>query len=93
MAATKTFPGVTSSVWYTIKTMTEKEQGTKYDPPEGHRGTSTTPTPVGVVVLGFEFDEVQSTVTYSIHQKPVFVSEELIWSTIEKGILRCQSSS
>ena len=93
MSKTRVFSGVTSSVWREARKVSGREQGTTYVPPDGDQGTSTTPTPVGPVVLGFEFNSTQSTATYTIRSKPFIVSEDQIWSAIEKTIQECQRAN
>jgi len=76
-----------------VKTQSAKEHGVTYVSSDGDHGTSTTPTPVGDVVVDFAFNEAQSTVTYTIRSRPFLVSEDLIWKAIEKTIRECSVQS
>jgi hypothetical protein len=91
MAKTRSFGGVTESVWACVKSTSEKAHGTKYDPPNANRGTATTSTIVGDVVLGFDFDPAKETITYTIKQKPFLASDDQIWNGIQETIDECQS--
>jgi len=89
MAKTRSFGGVTESIWECVKSTSEQEHGTKYEPPGQNQGTSTTPTVVGEVVLSFNFDESVKTVTYTIQKKPFIVSDNQIWDGILETIEHC----
>ena len=84
--ATKTFAGITPAPWERIKAESASEHGTVYDPPQGAKGTATTKTPVGELVLRFEYDAARQTVTYSIDKKPFIVAEGTIWSGVQGAI-------
>lgn len=93
MAKTRSFGGVTDSIWECVKSTSERENGTVYAPPGQNQGTSTTETVVGEVILGFNFDESLKTVTYTIQKKPFIVSDDQIWNGIQETIDHCSSSS
>jgi len=51
MSKSKTFNEVSTSVWECVKTTSLTEHGTVYSPPGANKGTATTSTIVGDVVL------------------------------------------
>ena len=90
MARTHSFDGVSAKVWERLKAKTAREHGTRYDPPDGYVGLSTTGTVLGQLVLAFEFQPSAQHVRYTIREKPLLVSERAIWSGIETAIERCR---
>jgi hypothetical protein len=92
MTTQKTFNGVTPEIFECIKTSSEKEHGTAYDPSSGNKGTATTETIVGKVVLGFDFDPSSSSITYSITSKPFIVSDSQIFDGIASSINTCHAN-
>lgn len=91
MADSKTFNGITQTVWDCVKTTSEKEQGTVYSGAD--QGTATTKTIVGTVVLSYTFTVAAGTLAYKIDKKPGIVSANQIWDGIQKTITGCQSGS
>ena len=89
MAKTRSFGGVSESIWECVKSTSEQEHGTKYEPPKADQGTSTTSTLVGEIVLGFNFDPAKATVTYTIQKKPFLVSDSQVWNGIHETIEHC----
>ena len=65
----KVFHGVTPSIFNCLKTTSERDHGTKYDPPDGNKGTSTTSTNMYEVVLGFDFNPGNGDLTYTVVKK------------------------
>ena len=53
---------------------------------------ATTQTPVGAVVLEFEFDAKAERITYTITKRPIIALSSLIWGGIESMIDRCRSA-
>lgn len=92
MSSSKTFKSVTPAIWSCLKASSEKEHGTKYDPPNANDGTATTDSIVGKIVLQFNFKPDQQTIGYTILKKPMLVSDNQIWNGIESGIQACQNS-
>jgi hypothetical protein len=88
MAGSKSWSGITSSIFACVKTMSEKEHGTKYEPPGANTGTATTETAVGTVKLGFVLSA--ETLTYTIQSKPFIVTEGEIWGGINEAISHCR---
>ena len=68
----------------------EREHGTVFEHVDGLRGTATTPTPIGPVVLGIEFEAEAERITYTIVQKPFLAASSLIWGGIAAAIERCR---
>jgi hypothetical protein len=89
MGASKTYTGVTQTVWDCVKSSSIAKRGTVYDPSDGTQGTATTETGVGKLVMGFSFDAGASTITYTINSKPFIVTEGEIWSGIQDSISAC----
>jgi hypothetical protein len=89
MGASKTFNNVGQGIWNCVKTTSNKEHGTDYEPPDANQGTATTNTPVGAIVLGFNFDPSRQTVAYTIQKKPFVVSTDQIWNGIQGSINSC----
>jgi hypothetical protein len=90
MSSSKTWNGVTESIFDCVKAESEREHGTKYDPPNGDQGTATTSTPVGDVVLRFDL-QPSGALTYTILKKPFLVSESQIWDGIADGLNACRA--
>ncbi len=89
MASSKSWNGITESIFSCVKTTSEKDHGTKYAPPNADTGTATTDTAVGTVVLGFQLSG--GTLTYTIQKKPFIVPESTIWDGINDTINECRS--
>lgn len=92
MASSKTFTGVTPTVWECVKTTSASEHGTVYAPPGADTGTATTDTIVGKVVLGYVFTPATATVVYTIQKKPALAPESSIWSGIQDTINGCSGA-
>ena len=87
--SSKSFEGVTSSVWDCVKAKSIQENKAVYDPADGTAGTVTIPTPVGTLVLEFALDAAASTVTYTVKSKPFLVPESAMWNGIQDSIEGC----
>jgi hypothetical protein len=90
MAKTRAFGGITESIWQCVKSTSEREHGTKYDPADGNQGTSTTDTFVGKVILSYDFEPSKETITYVINQKPFIVTDDQIWNGLQETIDHCK---
>jgi hypothetical protein len=88
MSDAKSYNGVTPAIFDCVKKTSEAEHGTKYTP--GDKGTATTTTPVGTVVLGFSLDPAASTLTYTIDKKPFIVPASTIWDGVSDTINKCR---
>jgi hypothetical protein len=90
MSSSKTWYGVTPEIFTCVKTTSEHDHGTKYDPPDADQGTATTSIPaIGEIVLGFNRDS-SGALTYTIQKKPFIVSESQIWNGINDSINGCR---
>jgi hypothetical protein len=89
MSKSKTFNGVTPSIWECVKATSLKEHGTVYAPPGANAGTAKTSTIVGEVLLEFNFNPTSNSVAYTIIKKPGLASESQIWNGIEATIKGC----
>jgi hypothetical protein len=66
--------------------------GTKYDPPEGNRGTATNNFPLfGSVGVALDFDPAKQIISYEIKEKPSAVPEALIWARITQAVEDCRT--
>ena len=90
MATTRSFSGVTQAVWECVKTTSYQKHGTNYVPADGNQGTATTSTGVGEIVLNFDYNPTNETVTYTIVQKPMIITDGEIWMGIQETIDGCQ---
>jgi hypothetical protein len=93
MAKTRSFGGVTAAIWDRVRTSSEKEHGTKYEPRDGIQGTATTGTPVGEIMVEFSYDRAKETLNYTIRKKPLVVTENKIWEKIQKVVDHCRRAS
>lgn len=91
MSSSKKYNGVNSAVFACVKTASSKQHGTVYDPATGDKGTATTDTIVGKVVVGFDFDSGSDSITYTIQSKPFLVSDSQIFSGIADSINDCKA--
>lgn len=87
---TRTFEGVSPGAWQRMREAGCRDHGTVFDPPEASRGRATTPTPVGSVVLDYEFDAESERITYTIVRKPMLAASALIWGGIASTLERCR---
>ena len=92
MADCNTYNNVSAAVFACVKSTSASQHGTVYDPPEGNQGTATTSTAVGSVVVSFDLDPTNNTITYCLVSKPWLVPESDIWSGIASTIASCQAS-
>jgi len=93
MAAAKTYEGVTEAMLACMK-RNGTAAGTKYDPPDGNRGTATSKVPVfGSVVVAFDLNPSTQVISYEIKEKPAAVPEAMIWSRITQAVEDCKASA
>ena len=88
----RSFDGVSALVWERLRKHGEREHGTVFEGGDTPCGTATTPTPVGPVVLSFEFDADAERVTYTIIKKPLLAASSLIWGGIAAALERCRNA-
>lgn len=86
----RSFEGVSAAVWERVKVTGRDEYGTIFEETSPCSGKATTRTPVGMVVLEFEFDALAERITYTIVKRPTLALNSMIWSGIESTIDRCR---
>ncbi|WP_120632683.1 hypothetical protein [Ruegeria sp. EL01] len=91
MSASKTFHGVTNTIFECVKKTSKSEHGTVYQPAQGDSGTATTSTIVGDVVVGFDLDPKAEAIVYTIKKKPFIVSDDQIFNGISESINACRA--
>jgi hypothetical protein len=89
--SSKSYNNITSAIFSCVKTTSEREHGTVYNPPDANQGTATTVTAVGKVVLSFDLNPATDVLSYSITSKPFIVPESTIWNGITGTINGCSS--
>ena len=92
MSSSKVFYGVTPSVFACVKTTSQQQHGTVYDPPDGNQGTAITQTSTWTVKLAFNFDPGSDQITYTILYKTWIITDSEIWSGIGDTINGCIGS-
>ena len=90
MAKTHTFTAIDARLFSCVQATAKAEHGARFEPPNASRGTSTTETLLGPVVLDFHHDDKARTVTYTIKDKPFLVRASAIWSGIGATIEKCR---
>jgi hypothetical protein len=88
----RSFAGVSAATWERVKANGRNEHDTIFEDTAAYRGKATTQTPLGAVVLEFEFDAQAERITYTITKRPIFAPSSLIWGGIESMIDRCRSA-
>jgi hypothetical protein len=88
----RSFEGVSTATWERMKATGRAEHGTVFEETAENRGTATTRTPVGTVVLEFRFDPAAERITYKILKRPMLAPSSLIWGGIESTIERCRTA-
>lgn len=87
----RTFNGVTPAIFECVKEVSLRGHGTKYDPPNGNKGTATTDVGgIGIIVLSFDFDPNTGSLTYCIISKPWIVPASAIFDGIGETINGCR---
>lgn len=92
MLERRSFVGVSAETWERMKATGRDEHGTVFEETIEHCGTATTPTPVGTIILKFEFDAGAERITYEIAKRPMMAPSSLIWGGIESAINRCRGA-
>lgn len=88
----RTFEGVSSETWQRMQDAGRTDHGTVFEQSEEHYGTATTSTPVGTIVLGFNFEPTAERITYTIIRKPFMAASSLIWGGIAAALERCRNA-
>jgi hypothetical protein len=86
MASSRTFRGIAPAAWLRVRESSASEYGTVYS--DEHRGTATTVTPVGRIRVDYTYDAQQGVAEYTLIEKPLVLSETLIWDRIAATIAR-----
>ena len=92
MSESKTVHGVTEQIFECVKTTSNEQHGTVYDPATGNSGTATTSTSTYTVKLNFTFDPGTGDLTYTIVHKTWIVPTSAIWTGIGDTINGCRKS-
>ena len=58
--SSKSYKNITAAIFSCVKTISEKEHGTVYDPPDANQGTATTDTAVGKVIVSFDLNPTRA---------------------------------
>lgn len=91
MSDCKTFHGVSQQIFDCVKKTSSAQHGTKYEPPNGDKGTATTDTVVGKVVVSFDLNSGAESIKYCIVSKPWIVSASQIFDGIADSINACRA--
>src|SRR5512132_3146382 len=86
----RSFEGVSAAVWERMKATGRDEHGTVFEETGENRGTATTRTPLGAVVLEYRFEPAAQRITYKIVKRPILAASSLIWGGIQSTIERCR---
>ena len=89
MSDCQTFNNVTPAIFDCVKQSSGKEHGTVYDPPSGNKGTATTKTVVGTIVVSFDLNPAAGSITYCIVSKPWIVTDSEIFNGVASSISAC----
>lgn len=92
MAESRTFDGVSAATWARMQAAGRDNHGTVFEETNGGRGTATTGTPVGTIVLEYAFDPSAEQITYTIVKKPMLAASSLIWGGIAATLERCRQA-
>ena len=87
MAITRTFPGVTLAVLQRMRAMSDEDYSLVLNA-DGKSGTLSGKSPLGDVVIGFEYAEERAEVTLTIIEKPIFVPISLLWAEFSYAVRR-----
>lgn len=90
MSESRTFGNVSADLLEEIFTVGRERHGARIEAEDALRGATTTPTPLGSLVLNYALDPDAETVTYTIVRKPMFVADRLIWDGIQSAIEECR---
>ena len=93
VAESRTFEGVSVATWERMRAGGRDNHGTVFEEASDSRGTATTSTPVGTIVLEYAFDPIAEQITYTIVRKPMLAASSLIWGGIAATLERCRQSS
>ena len=89
--SSKSYNNITAEIFACVRATSEKEHGTVYSPPDANKGTATTDTAVGKVIVSFDLNPATEVLSYSITSKPFIVPAGTIWNGIGNTINGCSS--
>ena len=92
MSDCKTYNNVTQAIFDCMKQTSGVQHGTVYDPATGTKGTATTSTAVGKVVLSFDLNTAANSITYCVVSKPWIVTDDEIFNGIAGSISSCSQT-
>jgi hypothetical protein len=90
MSESKTFYGVTQGLFNCLRTRTEREDGSLYDPPHANAGTMSTRGTGWAVVLRFSFDAATGTLFFQVQHKSWMVPASAVWSGLSDTLNGCR---
>lgn len=90
MSNSKTYQGITQTVFDCVRSTSETQHGTVYTPPTANAGTTTTSGTGWTVNMSFNFDPSSGALSYTITYKTWIVPESAIWSGLDATINGCQ---
>jgi hypothetical protein len=79
MSKSRTFTGVTMAVLESMRATNDSPYAMVLNA-DGKSGTVSGKSPLGDVVIGFDYVEAQAQVTLTILEKPMFVPAPLVWA-------------
>lgn len=87
---TRSFDHVSAGTWERLRDTGRSQHGTVFKDEDANRGTATTATPFGALVLGYDFDPSAERITYTIVSKPLLAPSSMIWGGVESALDRCR---
>jgi hypothetical protein len=85
MASSKTFSGVTLAVLKRMQAGKDSSYSITLRP-DGRSGVIAGKSPVGDVVIGFDYEVEQALVTLTVMEKPIFVPLPMIWAEVSYAL-------
>jgi hypothetical protein len=79
MSKSQTFTGVTMAVLACMRATNDSDHAMVLNA-DGRSGTLSAKSPLGDVVIGFDYAEARAEVTLTILEKPMFVPAPLVWA-------------
>lgn len=90
MTDCKLFSSIDEAMLTCIKETSQTKHGTVFDPPVGNKGTATTDTTVGKVVVSFVLDTSSQVLQFCIISKPWIISASQVFDSLAGVISECQ---
>lgn len=83
----QTYTGVTEAIFQRIKSDSESEHGTTYDPQDGDVGVATTKgTPFGDIVMQYALDPTAETLAYTLEGDHNSLARKVIFSKLGDAV-------